>query len=96
MNALLGAEEKYQFHVNDFEITESLRKTLAQQEGSVSTENAVEIRYEPQAVFRVRAVTRCTSSMPGHGEAVINAAFNNDGTQLASGSLVYLCTCVLV
>ena len=24
--------------------------------------------------------------MPGHGEAVINASFNNNGTQLASGS----------
>jgi len=86
VNALLGAEEKYQFHVNDFEITDSLRKTIVQQEDNISTENAIEIRYEPQAVFRVKAVTRCTSSMPGHGEAVINAAFNNNGTQLASGS----------
>ena len=85
MNALLSAEDKYQFHVNEYEITDSLRKTLVQQEETLNTEKVIEIRYEPQAVFRVKAVTRCTSSIPGHGEAVINAAFNFNGTQLASG-----------
>ena len=58
VNAVLGAEDKYQFHVNEYEITESLRKTLIQQEDSLNTENVLEIRYEPQAVFRVKAVTR--------------------------------------
>ena len=29
---------------------------------------------------------RCTSSLPGHAEAVISVAFGPDGTQLASGS----------
>ena len=27
----------------------------------------LEIVYRPQALFRVRAVTRCTSSIPGNG-----------------------------
>ena len=27
----------------------------------------LEIVYYPQALFRVRAVTRCTSSIPGNG-----------------------------
>ncbi len=31
----------------------------------VSVETALEITYQPQAVFRVRPVSRCTASMPG-------------------------------
>lgn len=31
----------------------------------VSVEAALEITYQPQAVFRVRPVSRCTASMPG-------------------------------
>lgn len=42
--------------------------------------------YEPQAIFRVRPVTRCTSSMPGHSEAVLAVSFSPDGRCLASGS----------
>lgn len=30
-----------------------------------STEAVLSIVYQPQAVFRVRSVTRCTSSLPG-------------------------------
>ena len=36
--------------------------------------------------FRVRPVSRCTSSMPGHGDTVIAAQFSPDGQHLASGS----------
>ena len=32
---------------------------------NVETEKIVQIVYQPQAVFRVRSVSRCTSSMPG-------------------------------
>ncbi|GIY58979.1 notchless protein homolog 1 [Caerostris extrusa] len=39
-----------------------------------------------QAPFHVRPVTRCTSSIPGHAEAVISASFSPDGRYLASGS----------
>lgn len=64
--------------MNDKEITESLDATLDEKtlEGS---EQVLDIIYQPQAVFRVRAVTRCTSSIPGHAEAVISAQFSPDG-----------------
>ena len=42
--------------------------------------------YRPQAIFRVRPVTRCSSSLPGHTEAVLSVHFSPDGKQVASGS----------
>ena len=73
-------EEKvpYSFFVNDKEITDRLDLTLTEWELEDS-EQVLEIVYQPQAVFKVRAVTRCTSSIPGHAEAVISAQFSPDG-----------------
>lgn len=72
------------FYVNESEIVTSLEKTLQDQQ--VETEKVIDIIYQPQAVFRVRAVTRCTSSLEGHTEAVISVAFSPSGRYLASGS----------
>uniref|UniRef100_A0A674H432 Notchless protein homolog 1 n=1 Tax=Taeniopygia guttata TaxID=59729 RepID=A0A674H432_TAEGU len=78
-NALLQKDEPVPlaFFVHDAEIVASLEKTLAGQ--SVETEKVLDIIYQPQAVFRVRAVTRCTSSLEGHTEAVISVAFSPTG-----------------
>lgn len=52
----------------------------------VSVETALRIVYQPQAVFRVRPVSRCSASIPGHAEAVLSVNFSPDGKHLASGS----------
>ncbi|KAG0266056.1 hypothetical protein DFQ27_000187 [Actinomortierella ambigua] len=52
--------------------------------GKHSTEETFKIVYRPQAVFRVRAVTRCSSSLTGHTDAILNVAFSPCGTMLAS------------
>lgn len=54
-------------------------------EPGVSTEAVLRVSYQPLAVFRVRPVTRCTSTMPGHTEAVLHVSYSADGSMLASG-----------
>ncbi|XP_043260779.1 notchless protein homolog 1 [Colletes gigas] len=85
-NALLQYEEpiSFAFYVNDIEVTDTLEEVISQ--SFCTEENVIEIIYQPQAVFKVRAVTRCTGSLEGHKEAVISVAFSPDGTCLASGS----------
>ena len=45
----------------------------------VETEQVLPVVYQPQAVFRVRAMARCTSSLQGHTEAVISTSFSPTG-----------------
>ncbi|XP_052872412.1 protein Notchless [Anopheles cruzii] len=85
-NALLKNEEQtpYLFFVHDEEIKLTIQQTLDQKQ--LNVEDVLDIVYQPQAVFRVRPVTRCTSTMPGHAEAVVSLAFSPNSAHLASGS----------
>ncbi|CAG9786815.1 unnamed protein product [Diatraea saccharalis] len=84
-NALLQEDDKqFLFFVKDVEISSSLKEALDL--SKLNSEEVIEIIYQQQAVFRVRPVTRCTSSIPGHAEAVISTSFSPSGRELASGS----------
>jgi ribosome assembly protein 4 len=48
-------------------------------------EIVVSIMYKPQAVFRVRPVTRCSATLDGHSEAVLIVSFSPDSRVLATG-----------
>ncbi|CAJ0586785.1 unnamed protein product, partial [Mesorhabditis spiculigera] len=63
-----------------------IRDTVNDSLDTIDQEKTLTLVYAPQAVFRVRPVTRCSSSMPGHGEPVVSAQFSPDGSGLASGS----------
>ncbi|KAE9551572.1 hypothetical protein FO519_005216 [Halicephalobus sp. NKZ332] len=65
------------------DIIENIESSLKE---NLNVEQGVNLVYLPQAVFRVRPVTRCTSSLPGHSEPVISVQFSPDGLHLASGS----------
>lgn len=57
------------------------------QKGLASTEEELSLSYSPQAVFRVKAVTRCASSITGHGEPILCAQFSpSSSSRLCTGS----------
>jgi len=88
LKAFLPDEEDqtrpYLFFVNNKEVSVTLAETLKYQ--LIDYESTISIVYQPQAVFRVRGVTRCSSSLSGHGQPVVSALFSPDGRHLASGS----------
>ncbi|KAL6716182.1 ribosome assembly [Lecanora helva] len=68
------------------DITDDLYRTLLKP-GLKTTEDLVSLQYTPQAIFRVRAVSRCSSSIPGHGEAILATAFSpSSSSKLLTGS----------
>ncbi|KAJ3057102.1 hypothetical protein HK097_000566 [Rhizophlyctis rosea] len=87
LNNLLQNEDPlpYAFTVDDTEIIQDIYQDIIEGQKR-STEEVITITYTPQAVFRVRAVNRCTASLAGHTEAILSVCFSPDGTQLATGS----------
>jgi ribosome assembly protein 4 len=63
----------------------SLRSFLKKYREHVSTEHTLSLTYRPLALFRVRPVTRCTDTLPGHTDAVLHVSYSPDGRHLASG-----------
>ena len=85
-NSLLGNEEteKYAFYVDETEIKATLSATMEQLK--TSDESVITVIYSPVAIFKVRPVTRCSTEMNGHAEAILATQFSPEGRYLASGS----------
>eukprot|EP00825_Cyclidium_porcatum_P017314 TRINITY_DN2005_c0_g1_i1.p1 TRINITY_DN2005_c0_g1~~TRINITY_DN2005_c0_g1_i1.p1 ORF type:complete len:398 (+),score=64.50 TRINITY_DN2005_c0_g1_i1:334-1527(+) len=75
----------YSFFYEEKEIKTNLNDFI-QKLDKYTTETILPITYHPQSLFFVRPITRQSSSLPGHTEAVLHAQFSPDGQQLASGS----------
>jgi len=70
------------FYLDEAEIASSLHASLAASGGSV--ESTLTVRYHPLATFRVMPVTRCSDTLPGHGDSVLHVHFSPDGGVMAS------------
>jgi len=55
--------------------------------GHKTNEDLITLSYTPQAVFRVRAVTRCTGTIAGHGAPILAAQFSpKSSARVVTGS----------
>ncbi|MCJ1366680.1 hypothetical protein MMC16_005810 [Acarospora aff. strigata] len=68
------------------DITSDLYRSIIRP-GLKTTEDSLSLQFTPQAVFKVRAVSRCSSSIPGHGEAILATMFSpSSSSTMVSGS----------
>jgi ribosome assembly protein 4 len=44
------------------------------------------VTFKPEAMFRIKPVTRASSTLEGHSETLLNVAFSPNGRMLASAS----------
>ena len=65
LSYLQEEDAPYEFFVQDVNVKGTLDETLSKLK-DVVTEKVLEITYQPQALFRVHPVTRCSSSIPGN------------------------------
>lgn len=83
---------RFRIHIPDTEIIvdqypTDLLKLLRDHGIENPFETTVTLSAEPQAVFKVRSVTRMSHRIPGHGEAILAAQFSPaTSSRLATGS----------
>ncbi|KAF3483756.1 WD repeat protein [Arthroderma uncinatum] len=71
---------------NLVDISSDLYHSLLQP-GIKTTEDIIHLQYTPQAVFRVKAASRCSASIVGHGEAILATSFaSSSSSRMVSGS----------
>ncbi|ORM40642.1 Notchless -like protein 1 [Babesia sp. Xinjiang] len=71
---------------NKHEITKTLEAALEALGGERSGEGVLNIKYLPLSIYKIRPITRCSSSLEGHSESVLCMDFSPDGSMLATGS----------
>lgn len=87
VNALLENEDEstpFSFFVEEREVVTELSRMT--DELGIGAEAVVSIIYQPQAVFKVRAISQCSATIRGHADNIVELYFSPDGTKLASGS----------
>ena len=91
IDQLIDSEERqlYQFYLDDKEVRSSIKEVLEKAmktNKSIKPETIIPLTYKPEAMFRIRPITRASSTLEGHSEAILSVSFSPDGKSLASGS----------
>ena len=77
-------EREYTFFHGEKEIKTALEYFLKNH--AISTEQSFDVVFHPIAQYKVRPITRSSSSLFGHTESVLCAAFSPNSKSLATGS----------
>ena len=93
LNSLLGHTDPsdrlpYRFYnpLGDGEFNQE-KVVKAYLDGTTTTELQLDIPCRAEAVFKVKAITRCSASVTGHGESILATAFSPaTSSRLATGS----------
>lgn len=93
LNKLLENEEKmpYALYIGDDTNQSEVRSSILDAvkdlpNSQYNAETLIPIIYKPEAMFRVRPVTRASTTLEGHTEAILATNFSPDGKNLATGS----------
>ena len=92
LNEVLGrvlgeTDETYTFFFEGYEIQENLKELLVQfPEKKIKNELHLRLQYLPETPFRVKPVTRISSSLDGHTQPVLDITFSPNNKYLASAS----------
>jgi ribosome assembly protein 4 len=72
--------------LGDKEVRTSIQDALDRQKEDFNAEMILPLTFRPEAMFKIRPVTRASSTLEGHSEAILQCAFSPDGNKLASAS----------
>lgn len=61
----------YQFFLGDREIKTSIQEALDRQKETFNAEMVLPLTFRPEAMFKIRPVTRASSTLEGHSEAIL-------------------------
>ncbi len=86
INKALKNEDQrpYSFYIDNVEVTDTLKDALMQT--PYKSENVVKIKYNPEALFEVKPLTRATSTLDCHLGEILALSFSPDSNILASAS----------
>ena len=92
LNKLLENEEKLPYSLfigdetNQSEVRSSILDSVKElPNAKYNTETVIPVIYKPEAMFRVRPITRASTTLEGHTEAILSTNFSPDGKNLATG-----------
>jgi ribosome assembly protein 4 len=91
LNKLLENEEKlpYALYIGDDANQSEVNSTILDAVKDLpnckyNTETTIPVIYKPEAMFRVRPITRASTTLEGHKEAILATTFSPDGKNLAT------------